>query len=71
MIIQYVRYIYYIICNMTSYIHEIYESAPNMAAMKAVLHNLYFIVTLGTVLYFKVFDLRKVLYYKVRGSVNK
>ena len=32
---------------MTSYIHEIYnESGPNMAAMKAVLHNLYFLVTL-------------------------
>ena len=33
---------------MTSYIHEIYnESGPNMAAMKAVLHNLYFQVTLA------------------------
>ena len=33
---------------MKSYIHEIYnESGPNMAAMKSVLHNLYFLVTLG------------------------
>ena len=33
---------------MTSYIHEIYnELGPNMAAMKSVLHNLYFLVTLG------------------------
>ena len=32
---------------MTSYIHEIYnESGPNMAAMKAVLYNLHFLVTL-------------------------
>ena len=38
---------YRIICNMKSYIHEIYnESGPNMAAMKSVLHNLYFLVTL-------------------------
>ena len=32
---------------MTSYIHEIYnEMRLNMTAMKAVLHNLYFLVTL-------------------------
>ena len=32
---------------MKSYIHEIYnKSRPNMAAMKSVLHNLYFRVTL-------------------------
>ena len=32
---------------MKSYIHEIYnKSGPNMAAMKSVLHNLYFLVTL-------------------------
>ena len=32
---------------MKSYVHEIYnESGPNMAAIKSVLHNLYFLVTL-------------------------